>query len=375
VTRTPPSGSEHPHGFDFNYDFWFECVCGRRIQVPATTYDLQCQCIEPYPVCVCGTTIDISEARPIVRDPFDIDHHDDEVDRHVWYHSSTYQDWPSLTYRRDTAALLALSELPPEQHAETIDQKCSLALHLGTYAAAVENMLRRMADQDSPNHQYWLHQVEIQLQHGDLLTGVGSELATWFGDVQLTKLTERGARAIRYVNTYEDAGSISLAIDPRVITRVRTIQMPTAAAALPNTAVGEQAVTLAADNLAAAEQLRPEATGVPADQIFDSNLAIFLEEAKGRAIADSARAYAQQMERYRDRQGEVWSSLESALVDAYLSNVNTQMRNRLTRVIPTHTEPAEYHERFRTMAGFLVRPLMVVQQFETATWRTPEPPS
>ncbi|MEU2004581.1 hypothetical protein ACH47B_26625 [Rhodococcus sp. NPDC019627] len=373
---TPPTGFEHLHGFDFNYDFWFECGCGQRIQVLAPAYELQCEGSEPYPVCGCGTAIDISEASPSVRNLSDVDHDDGQVDQHVWYHSSTCQDWPSWdAYRRDIAAGLKTSLLEPEKHAEAIDERCSLALHLGTYAAAVENVMRRMADEDSLDHEYWLHQVEIRLRPEELFPGVNGELSGMFGAVSAAELARRGALAVRYVNTHEAAGSISLAIDPQVITRVRTIQLSAAPAAPLATKAGEQAVILATEKLATAEQLRPDITGVPEDQIFDSESTVFLEEATGRAVSDSARKYAQQMERYRDRRAEIWSSLEGALVDAYLTDVNPQMRKRLTRVIPNNTETEKYHERFRMMAGLLVQPRIVVEQFETALWRTPEPPT
>ncbi|TQC41308.1 hypothetical protein EEB14_55695 [Rhodococcus sp. WS4] len=363
---TPPTGFEHPHGFDFDFDFWFECGCGQRIQVPAPAYELQCEGSEPYPKCGCGTTIDISEASPSIRDLSDVDHDDEQVDQHVWYHSSTYQDWPAWdAYRRDIADGLKASLLEPEKHAEAIDARCSLALHLGTYAAAVENVMRRMADEDSPDHEYWLHQVEIRLRPDELSPGVGSELRGMFGAVSAAELALH--RAVRYVNVHEAAGSISLAIDPQVITRVCTIRLPVVEA-VPLVLAGEQAVTLAAADLAAAERLRPDTTGVPADQIFDSKWELHAAQVRGD-VDSRAREIVPQMERYRDRQSEIWSTLERALVDAYLIDVNPQIRDRLTRVIPKNLEPGRYHERFRSMAGLLVRPRTVVEQFETVLWQ------
>lgn len=367
----PQDDQGHPRGFDFNYDFWFDCVCERRVQVPAITYDLQCQGNEPYPVCGCGETIDISEAKPTVRDPSDIDHHDEEVDRHVWYHSSIYPDWPSLpAFRRDLAADLLNSLLEVDQHEKAIDEQSSSALHLGTYAAAVENMMRRTHDEPTPNSRYWLHQVEIAFQPGDLFPDVGGELSGWFGKVHMTELAKRDARAVRYINTHEAIGSISLAIDPQVIRRVRTIQVPIDAAILPAAEAGKQAATCAVAELSAAEDLRPDTAGVPKDQIFDSELDASISPNSGDLSSRSI-AIAQQNDLYHDRQHEIWSSLENSLVDTYLSDVNTQVRARLTSANPTGGDPVKYHERFRAMAGPLMRPDLVVEQFETATWRTP----
>lgn len=323
-------------------------------------------------MCGCGTTIDIGRALPIVRDLSDVDHHDAEVDRHVWYHSSIYQDWPlsAAAYRHITAARIVSSLLPPDQHEEAIDEQCSLALHLGTYAAAVENTMRRMRDQDFSNEKYWLHQVEIRLHPGDLSPGVSGELSTWFGDVPLTKLTELGARAVRYVNAQEAVGSISLVIDPQVITKIRTIQLPVAAAILPATEAGDQAVILATNDLEAAEQLRPDITGVPESQIFDSSLKATLAARRGMADGRAVEI-AQQIQLYRGRQAEIWASLTEALVDAYLFDVNTQVREQFTSVLPTETDPIRYHDRFRLMASLLAQPAAVVQRFEGASWRVP----
>ncbi|MDP8017657.1 hypothetical protein [Prescottella equi] len=366
-----PAGGGHPRGFDFNYEFWFECGCGQRTPVSDTTYDLQCQGVEPYPVCACGSTIDVAEARPTLRDLSDIDRQPEQVDRHVWYHSSTYQDWPSPTYRDNVAALVEQSLLPSDKHAAMIAERTSLALHLGTYAAAIENMLRRMADEGSPSDRYWLHQVEVRLQPGDLSPVVHRELAGWFGAVHISQLSQLDARAARYVNTHEAVGSISLAIDPSVIARVRTIPLPVASASLPACTAGETAATHAVAELAAAEHLRPDTTGLRDDQIFGSPLLASLEANAGKPeVDDRVLQVAQQMSRYRERQHAIGSALEGTLVEAYLADVNTQVRERFTRVMPTRDCPLEYHERFREMAGLLVQPHQVVQQFDAAPWRS-----
>jgi hypothetical protein len=371
--------AEHPAGFDFDYSYWFDCECGRRVQVSAIEYDLQCKGDEPYPVCDCGTTVDIAEAHPALRDFGDIYCQDVQVDQHFWYHTSTYQDWPSPTYRDDIAAQLKQSPLPTDQHERIIEAKTSLALHLGTYAAAIENMLRRMRDQDSPSHQYWLHQVQIRLQHADLAQGVHSELSGWFGDVPMTALTDLGARAARYVNVHEAPGSISLAVNPQVIKRVRTIPLSTTTAVLPATEAGKQAVERADADLVAAQRLQPDTTGIPEDQVFESELDIFRAKVRGRAVSDEAKQFteqfAPQFRKYHDRQREIWSNLRTALTDVYLPGVTPQQRDRLLSVIPADVEPEQYHQRLRELAGLMKLPHAVVGQFETVSWRTLEPTS
>ena len=254
------------------------------------------------------------------------------------------------------------------QQAEQLRYKCSLALHLGTYAAAVENILRRMAYQDSPEHTYWLHQLQLDLKPGDLAAGVEKELSGMFGDVSMTELSDRTVRAVRYVNVQEAVGSISLAIDPRVIGRVRTIELPVGLSTVPGDSFVEGAVVTAVTDLAAAEALRPDTSGVPAEQIFESELDAILAGVR-REVDPGALKLAQQMDRYRDRRAEVWSALQTVLVDTYLAEVNIQVRERFTTVVPTGGDPSDYHERFRQMAGLLVRPQVVVEQLGEESWR------
>jgi hypothetical protein len=73
----------------FGYDYWFLCSgCGNRVAVTAADYWLQSSMQAPYPVCGCGTTVDISRAHPTLRDPDDIAMQDGSVVSRYWYHTS-----------------------------------------------------------------------------------------------------------------------------------------------------------------------------------------------------------------------------------------------------------------------------------------------
>ncbi|MFI7192523.1 hypothetical protein ACIBQ0_22535 [Nocardia nova] len=372
--------ADHPDGFKVDFSYWFDCDCGRRVEVTAAEYEQQCGGEEgSYPVCKCGDSIDISTAHPGLRDLDDIDCHDDQVDRHLWYHTSPYQDWPSPRYRSDITAMIKRSLLPVSQHEGVIEGRTTLALHLGTYSAAIENMLRRMHHEDSPTRQYWLHQVQIQLGPTDLAPEVHDELSEWFGDVPMTALTDLGAQAVRYVNTHESPGSISLAIAPMVIVGVRTIPLPPAASTLPATEAAKQAVERAIAELAAAQQLRPDTTGIPEDEIFESELDLAIAQVSGRTVSEMAvkRAseLASQFEESRDREDEAMSNLRAELAEIYLPNVNPQLRARVDDVIPNDAEPGQYHQRFRELAALIAQPHAVVRQFSSDPWRVYKPTS
>lgn len=368
--------ADHPAGFEFDYNFWFECEGGHRVAVPAPEYSLQCQGDGQYPECVCGATIDISEAHPVLRDLGDLDCEDAQVDQHFWYHTSIYQDWPSPTYRDDLAAQYQQSWIPADRREDAINRKVSVALHLGTYAAAIENMLRRMRDQPS-DRPYWLHQVQIRLRPSDLAPGIHQELSGFVGDVPLDALTELGARAARYVNVHEAPGSISLAIAPGVIMRMRTIPLTTTRAVHPTTDAGLQAVARAEVELVAAQQLRPDTSGIPADQVFESELDII--RARMGTVSDEVRnrtrRLAPQFRRFHDREDEIRSELRDSLVDIYLPGVTPQLRDRVLDVIPCGLTPEQFHERLRELAGLITLAHEVVRQLKPAPWRTVDPTS
>ncbi|MBF6227128.1 hypothetical protein IU470_18705 [Nocardia abscessus] len=278
-------------------------------------------------------------------------------------------------YRDIVAAKLQRAPLSGSDLAETVEVNTSMALHLGTYAAAVENMLRRMHDEDTTPEQYWLHQVQIRLKEAELAPDVRGELSEWFGGVPLTKLSDLGARAVRYVNVHEAPGSISLAIDPRVIMRVRTISLPTPTTVLPATEAGKQAVELAVSELLAAQRLLPDTTGLAKGQYFHSELDLLLAQLKGRAVSEEViqrtKEFAPRFRESQDRKDEIRSKLRTELAGIYVPEVTPQLRERLCAAIPTVTEPAEFHQRLRELAGLIALPDLVVGQFQTAPWRTP----
>lgn len=386
MTPSLPDDSGHPSGFDFNYGYWFGCECGQRNSVSSASYmSAMCSGDDDTPVCTCGTPIDIGDpTRILLRDLEDIDCVSTVVDQHFWYHSSIYGDWPSsASYVRDLRNDCdSVEEWDSEFRDRTFRAKSSLALHLGTYAAAVENMMRRMVSQPTPGRGYWLHQVQIRLSPGDLHGEIGDESWSSFGDVPGPALDQLDARAARYVNNHEASGSISLAIHPgavtSIITKVRSIRLPVAAAEAAVLPAGQRATTNALAELEAAEALRPDTAGIPADQLFANPVELHIKKMRG-GVDDQVIAVNEQLHRYHDRRREIWTSLRNELIAAYLAGVNPWVRRQFTDALetmrPTANDPDSYHHRFRLMAGLVTQPQAIVRQFEKAPWRTPEPPS
>lgn len=101
------------------------------------------------------------------------------------------------------------------------------ALHVGTYKAAIENMLRRMDDQDSSDDQFYLYRVQLDPKCV-IEPGVHQEPTNFVGDAYLAEVCGPGTNVLRYVNVHEDPSSVSLAIEPAAIRAVQGIPMPPA---------------------------------------------------------------------------------------------------------------------------------------------------
>ncbi len=357
----------------FNYDYWFACVgCGGRVKIPADEYERQSTMQAPYTQCDCSTEVDITEERPTLRNPNDPVLQNDLVDQLYWYHSSRYEHWPDIdAYAADvTEAADGANRigLDPES---IIQRKCGLALHLGTYEAAIENMFRRLHDQDvgdPSTNCYWLHRVRLKLKPGDLDPSVGGEFITMFGDVELADLYSRGGRASRYINLHEAIGSISLAVDPAAIHKVATIAIPTELTAAPETDPAAAAVADAVAALARNEETRPDTDSFEPHKL---RLATLTLRSRNPEDADDAllRIAAQEQREYEDRYRAIWAALIDTLTVEYLAEVNEQVRQALYDAV-SRSDPETYHREFRMMAGLLIRPAEIIDRFESVPERT-----
>jgi hypothetical protein len=197
----------------FDYSYWFDCVdCGTRVNIAADLYELQTtgtptrRRAESSRCGRCGTEVDVTQQRPVLRNLNDIALQDDCVGRLYWYHSSTYEKWPdaeayAAAFEAQIAKVPALGPFTPQ---ELLEQHTSLAVHIGTYEAAIENMLRRRHDQDRQDGspvQYWLHRVQIHLEPGDLAPDVAKNLQTSWAMSPCQCFTNVAARGLSATST------------------------------------------------------------------------------------------------------------------------------------------------------------------------------
>lgn len=366
----------------FDYSYWFNCVaCGARVNIAADLYELQTVHTSTRPAADfsrcgrCGAEVDVTQVRPVLRNLNDIALQYDCVARLYWYHSSPYERWPD-TEAYGAAFKAQIAKGPtrgPFTLQQLLEQHTTRAVHIGTYEAAIENMLRRLHDQDrhdGSSIRYWLHRVQIHLNPGDLAPDVGEELADWMGNVPLSMLHERGgARAVRYVNTNEADGSISVAIDPAVIATVATIEIPFESVAI-ETATAAAATAKAVTALAQIAPLRPDTAGI-------DELSLRFRSALKRKFPNPAdperqriEAIAEQLDTYHTQRQQIWALLTRILESEYLPEVNDQVHRRFHDALAHTDDPVQYHRSIRLLGALLARPRDVIAELAHAPVRT-----
>jgi hypothetical protein len=204
----------------------------------------------------CGLTCEHEDAPRVTVDPDDPALDDSRVALFSWYHSSTQPDWPTRNF--DPAAVLtphtrrvmggdgAVVSWAARQRAK--------ALHVGTYEAAVQNMLRRICDQADRGAQFYLYRVHLKpsvvVRDGWLI-----DPSNFVGDVALAEVCPNGVDVARYLNYHEDPGGLSVALGRDAIASVQRVAVPVA------NAWDDQWVCDAAATLEAASVTLVPATG------------------------------------------------------------------------------------------------------------------
>ena len=172
-------------------------------------------------------TCEEETAPRVTVDPDDPALNDDNIAQLAWYHTSTQPEWP--TRNIDPAAELTEQTkqmMGGDDHvAEWAERQRAKSLHVGTYEAAVHNMLRRIADQDDHGSQFYLYRVHlaptITVHEGWLI-----DPSNFMGDVILDDVCPPGIDVTRYLNYHEDPGGLSLALGRTAIASTQQIAIP-----------------------------------------------------------------------------------------------------------------------------------------------------
>lgn len=147
-----------------------------------------------------------------------------------WYHTSTLKDWPNrdfdpLSVYPKNAQENIIKKMSDVELESWLTSQKAKALHVGTFEAALENMLRRMEDQGDSSSQFYLYRVNLR-DNSPVSSAVNKEPANIIGDVNLEELGVGRSEIYRYVNSHEDPSSISLALTIDSIASVQRVSIP-----------------------------------------------------------------------------------------------------------------------------------------------------
>ncbi len=220
--RTVRDLIERPVNFRYGYNMTCE-HCGGITPLTADTYHRErhhahIKCAQ------CPADIHYGPYAMTLRDADDPVLNDEAAIRAAWYHTSTVPGWPPRGRPLTPEQAGFLSRVTSDDVADSIRQSHEhQALHLGTYEAAIESMLRKMRDEDAGGVQFWLYRVALR-DSTMIKPGYCNET---FEDIsQITQEGLGGWGAIRYLNTWESPGSISLAVRPQALAAVQGIPLP-----------------------------------------------------------------------------------------------------------------------------------------------------
>lgn len=233
----------------------------------------------------------------------------EQLNRLAWYHTSTSLDWPSLTYEEQQRERLRDIRLVTD---EQIAMLSGLALHVGTYEAAIENVLRRMKYQNDRDSRFFLYRVALDLDPTRVETGYRDENEQRAVRLSKAELRDEGLQAVRYLNVYESPGSLSLAVTADAIAAVQVVDLDGHGLVPGHDAeLTERLDTFQRD--LDADRLRP--LPPPREPIS------VLEQLRRRAAARRGQA----ADPGRPRGPEfysLWESIDSMLAERYLVGVN-----------------------------------------------------
>jgi hypothetical protein len=176
----------------------------------------------------CADDFNFGPAVIDLRDPEDAALDDNTLPQLAWYHTTTDPQWPRVAKPLSDDEVRHLRERAGWSE-EQIDRRRGIhenqALHLGTYEAAIESMLRRMNCQDDQESTFYLYKVRLR---PDLIVEPGWRDENQAEAAKITSfdLARQDVDGIRYLNAHESIGSISLAVVRGAIESVQCTVVP-----------------------------------------------------------------------------------------------------------------------------------------------------
>jgi hypothetical protein len=350
---------------DFNYDYRMKCECGQSSLLTSVDYAEEINGAH-MPCEHCGASIHFGRAVIAIRDTQDPALNDVTLPRLAWYHTSTWPDWPSPAYVEHTERELrkAVARFHLDPMYSTSDQ-ARTALHLGTYEAALENMLRRMRNQADDSAQFYLFRVQLR---PDLRINPGhrDETSEAASKLSISEMESDDLDVVRYLNAHEAEGTLSLGVTPNAIATVQ--QLP-----IPITDLVDTSDISRLDPLL--DALADEQRDVEAATAKIAHLAPIDRRMIALGVRSDLSGLVLAAEKRETSLNELWHEIETVLKELYLSRVSPVVSrefegslNRWRAATDTATS-ADFIRRFRQMAALFTHPDQVIERLSAQPWR------
>jgi hypothetical protein len=284
-----------------------------------------------------------------------------KVPQLVWYHTTTEPEWPQVSRVLPDEELRHLRETahwPEDEMARHRRFYENQALHVGTYEAAIESMLRHMTGQNDRNSAFYLYRLRLR-QDVSIAPELRDENHEQAAKITRMDLAAQNWDAIRYLNAYESMGSISLALVRSAIAATQRICLPVPElVGEPHCSIVEQVGAFRKE----VQDIRAENAGKPLTTLDNMRM-----RASGRPGGPPP---PEPNEVY-----PVLSAMECFVADQYLGRVSPIVRydflNALGRPHPADDEESylAWLTRFMNLATLLTSPGEVLKALDAQPWQ------
>jgi hypothetical protein len=349
----------------FNYEYRMRCACGETSALSADDYfaaarRARMDCAH------CDREIHFGPAVAALRAENDPALQDNLVSAFAWYHTTTSLDWPSPDYAAQFESQLKWVERDfGISRGDYLAQQTSKALHVGTYEAAIENMLRRMENQDDSANQFYLYRVALRLMPGRISTGYRDENHAVASDISVAEISDAGLDAVRYLNVHEAMGTLSLAVVPSAIAAVQCIPIPTSEAIADDPPASVRA---------AVEGVRTATRKLRTAEEAVSSIDPRVRRMMTLGMRPDPDGAAKRIGKLEQNHYRSWHDLEERLAAEYLPSASAVIRRDFNDAVAGWRDenPEVFVQRYRRLASLLECPSEAIAEVSTHAWRSVE---
>ena len=352
---------------DFAYGYRMTCgVCQTNNWLTAEEH--HAARLQEMVPCSMGHDFKFGNTAIALRDPHDVALNEGLVPQLVWYHTTTVPNWParSRPLTADDVRQFELADLSDEQ----IHREKNKALHLGTYEAALESMLRNMHERGDQHSTFYLHRVRLR-EDVVIEKRLRNENHEPAANITTMDLALLGVNGVRYLNAYESMGGISLAIARGAIESTQGVALPVPElVGNPSEATVERIRSFRKK----AQEIRDAHNG-PANgsKVIAQRLALLKGDPPPIGPLDSTAA-AEPMAAYR-----VLAEMNNFVGDQYLDGLSPVVRDTflrsLHRPLPSEDHAADlaWLSKFMALAALFTHPGDVLRALDDQPWKDVNP--